>query len=117
MKKSSKVSLTVVAAIGIAHAQEPADPCEASTFNERACQEAIRQHGYCWNGSWVRLRYSYPYPYYYDRYQVYALLVGPAAPAIVDSCRQPYGGTTTSVHSFRAARGGFGTTGCHSAGA
>ena len=62
MKKSSQVTLTIVAAIGLARAQAAADPCDASVFNEHASQEALRQHGYCQNGRWVRLRYSYPYP-------------------------------------------------------
>jgi hypothetical protein len=116
MKKSSQVALTVVAAIGLARAQSAADPCEASVFNEHACQEAVRQHGYCQNGGWVRLRYSYPYPYYYDRYQVYATLVGPPQAAVVDSCRVPSGGTGAHVPAFRAVRAGFGSSGCHHAG-
>jgi hypothetical protein len=116
-KKSSRVTLTVVAAVGMAaRGQQPADPCEASTFNEHACQEAVRQRGYCWNGRWISLRYSYPYPYYYDQYQVYAMLVGPSNPAAVGTCRPPHIWIAHGGHGPSAARCGFGSTGAGHAG-
>src|SRR5580700_7351975 len=72
MKKSASVSLTVVAAFGIAaQAQPRLDPCAAASFNEQACQAAVQNRGYCWNGQWVKLKYHYAYPYYYDAYQAY----------------------------------------------
>ncbi len=82
MKKSPHVTLTIVAAVSLAAAKaDPRpDPCAAANFSEQACQTAIRQRGYCFGGQWVPMRYSYPYPYYYDQYQVHALLVGPATP-------------------------------------
>jgi len=109
MNKSSKVTLTVVAAVTLAHAQAPGDPCQASVFNERACQEAVRQNGYCWNGKWTRLRYSYPYPYYYDRYQLYTMVVGPLQAIAPGACGMPPGGHAAHVHAF--PRAGFGAIG------
>jgi hypothetical protein len=70
MRKSAKVTLTIVAALGMAgcnrHRQ---DPCDAGTFSEESCQEAVRRGGYYWRGAWVPMVYSNPYPYYYDAYR------------------------------------------------
>jgi len=73
MKKSASVRLTVVAAIGMgaAHGQQRQDPCAAASFKQQACQAAVQNRGYCWDGKWVQLTYHYPYPYYYDAYQQY----------------------------------------------
>lgn len=118
MKKSVQITLTVVAAMGLAaRAQSRLDPCVQSTFNEQACQEAVRAHGYCWNGKWVRLTYNYPYPYYYDLYAEYVALGGTVTPAEVGACR---GGLAAFIHSgsHGASHGGFGSTGAgHCAGA
>ena len=70
MKKSAKVTLTAVAAMGLAACgRRHPDPCEAATFNEQACQQAVQSGGYYWQGSWYPLVYHYPYPYYYDSYR------------------------------------------------
>ena len=69
MKKSSKITLTLVAAAALAACSRRRDPCEAGTFNEMACQDAVRSGGYYWGGSWYPMHYSYPYPYYYDSYR------------------------------------------------
>jgi hypothetical protein len=118
MKKSAQITLTLVAAMGIAaRAQSRPDPCVQSTFNEQACQEAVRANGYCWNGKWVRLKYHYPFPYYYDLYAEYLLLGGAPTPAEVGTCRGSLG-RFISVHSGGASHGGFGSTGAgHCAGA
>ena len=52
MKKSANITLTVVAAMGMAacNRQRP-DPCEAGSFNEQACNDAVRNHGYYHGGS------------------------------------------------------------------
>jgi hypothetical protein len=114
VKKSSQVTLTIVAAVSLAAADPKPDPCGAATFDEQACQAAILQRGYCLGDRWVSMRYSYPYPYYYDQYQVHALLVGPAAPFPAGTCAHRTGG----AHGFAAAaaRGGFGAHGCGHAG-
>jgi hypothetical protein len=91
MKKSVAVRLTVVAAVGIAaRAQPRQDPCSAATFNEQACQAAVQNRGYCWNGRWVGLRYHYAFPYYYDAYLDYVSNGGLANPAPVASCGPPH---------------------------
>ena len=72
MKKSAKVTLTVVAVVGLASCgRRRMDPCEASYFNQQACQEAIDSGGYYWRGSWFPMVYHYPYPYYFDSYRGY----------------------------------------------
>jgi hypothetical protein len=100
MKRSSKVTLTVVAMMGLASCARRRDPCEASYFNEGACQEAVRSGGYYWGGSWYPMMYSNPYPYYYDSYRSHVARGG-----------KVYG--TSSSHYARPSttRGGFGSSG------
>jgi hypothetical protein len=115
MKKSVAVQLTVVAAVGIAaRAQPRQDPCSAATFNEQACQAAVQNRGYCWNGRWVGLRYHYPFPYYYDAYLDYVSNGGVANPAPVASCGPPHR-FFSGAHGI--SRAGFGSSGsaCHAA--
>jgi hypothetical protein len=116
MKKSATVTLTIVAAMGLAaRTQSRRDPCEAATFNEHACQQAIQAGGYCWNGRWVRLKYHYPFPYYYDLYQELISQGGVVTATPVGSCGPR---PTHFAGAHGAARAGFGSHGaCHSAGA
>lgn len=108
MKKSAKVTLTVVAVVGLASCgRRHPDPCEAATFNEQACQQAVQKGGYYYNGSWFPMVYHYPYPYYYDSYRGY---VGNGGVVRSDPA--------TSYSHSGVERGGFGTTGAgHSSGA
>ena len=108
MKKSSKVRLTVVAAIGMAACGERRpDPCQPQSFNDQACQDAVQHHGYYWHGTWMPMTYGYPYPYYYDSYRRYASTGGTVTSAPTGSYS-----ATGSVE-----RGGFGDTGAgHGAG-
>ena len=118
MKKSANITLTVVAAVGIAaHAAPRPDPCAAANFNEQACRAAIQDRGYCWNGRWVGMKYHYPFPFYYDAYQEYVDLGGLVSPAAVGSCTQRAATRSHFVSgSHTAARAGFGSSGaCHSA--
>lgn len=114
MKKSAHVRLTVVAALGVAaaHAQPRLDPCSAPSFNEQACQAAIQNRGYCWNGRWVTLKYHYPFPYYYDAYQELIANGGIVNPAAVGSCGPRR--VTAIASSHAVGRAGFGSSGaCH----
>src|ERR1017187_6247656 len=108
MKKSAKVTLTVVAVVGLASCgKRHPDPCEAASFNEQACQQAVHSGGYYYNGSWVPIGYYYPYPYYYDSYRGY---VGSGGVVRSDPA--------TSYSHAGVERGGFGTTGAgHASGA
>ena len=69
MRKSVQVTLTVAAGVALAacgsNSADRANPCDAATFSEQACQDAIAKGGYFWNGSWYPMNYSHPYPYYY----------------------------------------------------
>jgi hypothetical protein len=123
MKRSSKVTLTVVAAMGLAGCARRYDPCDSQYFNAVACSDAVQGGGYFWHGTWFPTRYQYAYPYYYDSYQrhvsgggrvfgtppgtyAHPAAVGGAAAGGVSA---PSGGTVT--------RGGFGSTGSgHGAG-
>ncbi|HUI58408.1 MAG TPA: hypothetical protein VLY04_25720 [Bryobacteraceae bacterium] len=115
MKKSASVTVSIVAAVGIAAgADQRLDPCSSTTFDEAACRAAIQNNGYCWNGRWVRLKYHYPFPYYYDTYWEFVTAGGVANPAVVGTCGPPRGGIWGAHGAL--ARAGFGSTGaCHSA--
>ncbi len=105
MKKSLGVGLTVLAAVGVATAAEKRpDPCAAGTFNDQACQAAVQNRGYCWNGRWVRMNYPQPYPYYFDVYDAFVSGGGITTPAEVDACGPPLTGW------IYGRRGGFGHT-------
>jgi hypothetical protein len=103
MRKSGRITLTLVAAAALAscrgHGQ---DPCAAATFNEQFCQDAVRNGGYYWNGAWFPMVYSYPYPHYYDSYNRYRAGGG----VVTASPGVHYGRPSGSVD-----RGGFGATG------
>ena len=62
MKRSSQVTLTVVAAMGLVACSRRYDPCEARYFDATACADAVRGGGYYWRGSWYPMTYHYPYP-------------------------------------------------------
>jgi hypothetical protein len=112
MKRSSKVTLTVVSVIGLAACSRRRDPCESTYFNEAACADAVRSGGYYWNGGWVPMTYHYPYPYYYDSYRSYVSRGGRVygnGGAYAKPGTSSPGGTV---------RGGFGSIGAsHGAGA
>jgi hypothetical protein len=102
MKKSTKVTLTVVAAVGLASCgRSRRDPCDQNSFNEMACQDAVRNGGYYYGGSWYPMAYSYPYPYYYDHYRTYVSNGGRTVAVPAGSYSSPAG----------VVRGGFGSTG------
>jgi hypothetical protein len=103
MKRSTQVTLTIVAAMGLASCSRRRDPCEAQYFNEMACQEAVRAGGYHWGGTWYPMMYHYPYPYYYDSYRTHVSRGGRVFSA-------PSGSYSPT------ARSGFGSTGSRSVG-
>jgi hypothetical protein len=103
MKKSARVTVTIVAAMAIAACnRQRRDPCEAATFDEQACNNAIKSGGYHYGGRWVPMYYSHPYPYYYDMYRGYTARGGTVRAAPPGSYNAP-----------SARRGGFGSTGSH----
>jgi hypothetical protein len=107
MKKSTKVTLTVVAAMGLTACHRRVDPCEATYFDAQACENAVRSGGYYWRGSWVPMVYHNPYPYYYDSYRTHIQRGG--------SVRSAPSGSYSAPSS--TPRGGFGSTGAsHSSG-
>jgi len=104
MKRSTQVTLTVVAVMGLASCARRRDPCESQYFNDMACQEAVRSGGYYWGGSWYPMTYHYPYPYYYDSYRSHVAKGGKVFGARPESYAKP------------TVRSGFGSTGSRSVG-
>ena len=115
MKKSATVTLTAVAAMGLAACgRHRPDPCEAATFSEQACQQAVQDGGYYWRGSWFPMMYHYPYPYYYDSYRSHVSSGGAVVKAPADAYSHP---AASAPASPGVVRGGFGSTGAgHGAG-
>jgi hypothetical protein len=130
MKKSAKVTLTVVATVGLASCgRRHPDPCDAATFNEQACQQAVSSGGYYYGGSWHSMHYGYPYPYYFDSYHRFMSHGGHVVSEPVESYRgtgtigQRFGtspsspGASGTPSSGSATHGGFGHSGAaHSSG-
>jgi hypothetical protein len=107
MKKSARVTLTLVATIGCAYSQQPADPCSARSFNPAVCQTAVKRHGYCDGTAWVPRTYQ-GYPYYYDIYQAYTATGGiviqaPSAACHVPLFRGGFGAFAAAHHGERGA--------------
>ena len=109
MKKSATVALTAVAVMGLAACgRHRPDPCETAAFNEQACQQAVQDGGYYWNGSWFPLVYHYPYPYYYDLYRRHVSSGGAVVAAPAGAYSHP---AASAPASSGVERGGFGSIG------
>jgi hypothetical protein len=114
MKRSSKVTLTVVAAMGLAGCARRYDPCEAQYFNPTACNDAVVGGGYFWHGSWYPMRYAYAYPVYFNNYQRHVASGGKIFGTPAGTYARPAGGVHTSGTVTRGGFGGIG--GGHSSG-
>lgn len=78
MKKTKAIQLGSFAAIAAAmSACGPSghvvgvDPCQPATFQPQACQMAIAQHGYAYQGTFFPMYYPSPYMGYYGGYNTY----------------------------------------------
>lgn len=113
VKKSARVVLTVAAAMSMAaRGQLAPDPCDAGSFNGKACKVAVQHQGYCDGASFVPMTYSQRYPNYYDSYQAYLANGGVATAAAAGNCRPLYGGFFGMLGlSHGITHGGFGSTG------
>jgi hypothetical protein len=109
VKRSTSVTLTVIAAMGLGARAQGQDPCGPANFNPKVCQTAVRRGGYCSQGVWVPGDYQEPYPYYYSLNLFYLAQGGIANAVPEEKCRHGHG-------FFHAMHGGFGSTGAgHSA--
>ena len=87
MKKSARVTLTVLAGVAsAANAQQPSNPCAPNSFNPAACQTAVKSRGYCDGAAWVPQHFQ-TYPYYSGLNQAYAAGGGVVTPASSSTCR------------------------------
>jgi hypothetical protein len=88
-----------------------------------ACQDAVRDGGYYWGGSWYPMVYHYPYPYYYDGYHRHVSGGGHVYSSPSTSYAKPAGktfgtggGGVGASSPGGTVRGGFGSTGSGSSG-
>jgi hypothetical protein len=103
MKRSRSVTLTIVAAIAAAScSRRPPDPCDNSSWDSHACEDAVRDRGYYYNGAWYPRSYAYPYSYYSSQYGTYAQR---------GEAHSASSGTFARPSSGGVVRGGFGSTG------
>ena len=106
MKRSRHIHVAALSILGLAacstrQAALP-DPCKPETYNDVACQDAVKNHGYYSNGSFVHAGYTEPYLSYYQRYQTYTAEGGVTHAASVGAYAA-HGQAEGSV-----SRGGFG---------
>jgi len=101
MKKSASVTLTVVAAVGCAAAQQAVDPCAPGAFNTKVCRTAVKSQGFCDGATWVPQQYQ-KYSYYSGVYKAYAAAGGVTTPAPAGACRP---------NRVPVSHGGFGAIG------
>jgi hypothetical protein len=129
MKKSGKVGLVLLSALGLASCSGPAhpppavianpqsqatmtwdgtprDPCAQQYFDERLCQNAINGHGYHYGGTWIPMMYSRPYGSYYSSHSSYISSGGSYSPTPVEV----YNSGFKAPSAGTVVRGGFGTT-------
>ncbi len=132
MKRSGRVGLTLMTALGLASCgrstpppqrtvsseppppsqatmtwdNKPRDPCAQQYFDQSLCQGAIQNRGYHYGGSWIPMMYMHPYSHYYSSHTSYLSSGG------------RYSATPVEVYhsGFKApaagsvVKGGFGTT-------
>lgn len=106
------------------------DPCNAHTFEARACERAIDQHGYYWQGSFYPVYYPQPYLFYYDSWGLFVRQGGISYSAPLFDYDAHYVTYDSRISSFNSritsssgsylssartsglvSRGGFGATG------
>jgi uncharacterized membrane protein YgcG len=125
MKRSRHIQVATLSILGLAacstkQAALP-DPCRPETYNDIACQDAVKNHGYYSHGVFVYGNYPDPYLSYYQRYQAFAAQGGVtnAAPLSAYSASGGGGGGWFGgggAGDGSVSRGGFGDS-AHGAGA
>jgi hypothetical protein len=131
MKRSRHIQLATLSILGLAacstkQAALP-DPCRPETYNDIACQDAVKNHGYYSHGGFVYANYPDPYLSYYQRYQAFTAQGGvPNSVPLSAYSPNSAGGAGGWLGSGRGSsgdagegsvsRGGFGASG-HAAGA
>jgi hypothetical protein len=117
MKRSRHIQVAALSILGMAacstkQAALP-DPCKAETYNDVACQDAVKNHGYYSHGVFVYGNYTQPYMSYYQRYQAFTASGGVPHPAAAAAYSAHGGGGGEGEGSV--SRGGFGES-AHGAG-
>jgi hypothetical protein len=84
------------------------DPCEQTSYVEMACDSAVANHGYYYNGTWFPHIYSYGALYYYTRYTGF-IAGGGRVRAMSPTIYVPHPSTPAARPSV--VRGGFGSIG------
>jgi hypothetical protein len=85
---------------------KPRDPCAQQYFDENLCQNAVRNRGYHYGGTWIPMVYTYPYTSYYSNHRTFLSSGGVYSPTPVEV----YGSGFRAPANGTIVRGGFGTT-------
>ena len=111
-RRSRSVPLSLVPAlaaiVGVGCSQRvPMDPCEAETYSQIACENAVTNHGYWNNGHWYAHAYPFAAMYYLTRHNSF-IAGGGRVRSVSPSVYVPH----TAVPSRPGVvRGGFGGIG------
>jgi hypothetical protein len=105
MKSSRTVSLITVPLLAACSpdaqlAARPRDPCVSSSYEATACQSAVTQHGYYYDGIFYPHFYGNPYLFYQNSYSGYIAAGGRSA--VVEPAH------FSPSFSSGTVRGGFG---------
>lgn len=111
MKKSSAIKFTLLNGIIITMGAcgpsvLPPDPCKPMMYNPMACQEAVQNHGYYYQGDFFPMQYLYPYSYYYGGYNSYLAGGGYILPSPYGMYRRNYTGYETRLNDHVMHVGG-----------
>lgn len=115
MKSSRTVHLIAVPLLAACSpdpqiAERPRDPCIASSYDASACQTAVNQHGYYYDGIFYPHFYGNPYLFYQRNYSGY--IAGGGRAAAIEP------GHFSPSFSAGTVRGGFGgSAAAHAVGA
>ena len=126
MKKSGKVGLVLIAALGLSSCgrrapeqvqrapesgtmawdDTPRDLCSKEHFNDGLCQSAVNNRGYHYGGLWLPMIYASSYGRYYDNHRSYLSGGGQHAPVPA----AVYAPGFVAPAKGTIVRGGFGST-------
>lgn len=123
-KRSQRVDLTLVTALAAAltagaagacdggHGRlTAADPCAPETFDDGACQSAVRDHGYYYGGHWVPHIYPRPFGWYLHSSSLYTHMGGVHRSFASSSGASHSAAGRSAGGEHGVSRGGFGSHG------
>jgi hypothetical protein len=112
-RRSRSVPLSLVPAlaalVGVGCSQRvPMDPCEAETYSQVACENAVANSGYWNNGHWYAHAYPFAAMYYLNRHSSF-VAGGGRLRSVSPSVYVPHTAVPSRPGVVRGGFGGIGT--------